>query len=202
MYTTWHTKNLFVAYNVEITSGAFKIRANNQWNDAKNYGLEVAGSINPNKYYKVITSGGSQNITPMEYGKYDIYFDLTNKRVALMTPGKAYAEAENGGNPIVVIAGLKDHEWGVVGSFNNWANDGVPPVVMTPMGMKHLWCTEVTFDTDGEAKFRNDSSWSANWGGDSFPYSTVKSGNNIPIKAGTYQVVFNDLDGNYYFFAK
>ena len=40
MYTTWHTKNLFVAYNVQISSGAFKIRANKTWNDAKNYGLK------------------------------------------------------------------------------------------------------------------------------------------------------------------
>ena len=73
---------------------------------------------------------------------------------------------------------------------------------MTPMNMKHLWYAEMTFDADCEGKFRNDSSWSANWGGDSFPYSTVKSGSNILVKAGSYLVVFNDLDGNYYFFAK
>lgn len=30
----------FVAYNVQISSGAFKIRANKTWNDAKNYGLK------------------------------------------------------------------------------------------------------------------------------------------------------------------
>ena len=86
-----------------------------------------------------------------------------------------------------------------VGSFDNW---GENPIVMPPMNMKHVWFAEMTFAEDCEGKFRNDSSWSANWGGDSFPYSTIKSGNNIKVLAGTYNVVFNDLDGNYYFFAK
>lgn len=202
MYTTWHTKNLFVAYNVEITSGAFKIRANNQWNDAKNYGLEVAGSINPNKYYKVITSGGSQNITPMEYGKYDIYFDLTNKRVALMTPGKAYAEAENGGNPIVVIAGLKDHEWGVVGSFNNW--DVANYVTMEVDGD---WAVgkNITLSTNAEFKFAADKAWTLSYGtggnvniGQS--YTTYNNGGNMKYvgEAGNFDIYFSLVDASFY----
>lgn len=202
MYTTWHTKNLFVAYNVEITSGAFKIRANNQWNDAKNYGLEVAGSINPNKYYKVITSGGSQNITPMEYGKYDIYFDLTNKRVALMTPGKAYAEAENGGNPIVVIAGLKDHEWGVVGSFNNW--DVANYVTMEVDGD---WAVgkNITLSKNAEFKFAADKAWALSYGtggnvniGQS--YTTYNNGGNMKYvgEAGSFDIYFSLVDASFY----
>lgn len=202
MYTTWHTKNLFVAYNVEITSGAFKIRANNQWNDAKNYGLEVAGSINPNKYYKVITSGGSQNITPMEYGKYDIYFDLTNKRVALMTPGKAYAEAENGGNPIVVIAGLKDHEWGVVGSFNNW--DVANYVTMEVDGD---WAVgkNIALSTNAEFKFAADKAWTLSYGSGSSvnvgeTYTTYNNGGNMKYvgDAGSFDIYFSLVDASFY----
>lgn len=87
-----------------------------------------------------------------------------------------------------------------VGSFDEW---GEAPIVMEAMPLRHLWIAkDVTFAEDCEGKFRNDSSWSANWGGDSFPYSTIKSGSNIKVLAGTYDVVFNDLDGNYYFFAK
>lgn len=202
MYTTWHTKNLFVAYNVEITSGAFKIRANNQWNDAKNYGLEVAGSINPNKYYKVITSGGSQNITPMEYGKYDIYFDLTNKRVALMTPGKAYAEAENGGNPIVVIAGLKDHEWGVVGSFNNW--DVANYVTMEVDGD---WAVgkNIALTKNAEFKFAADKAWTLSYGSGSSvnvgeTYTTYNNGGNMKYvgDAGNFDIYFSLVDASFY----
>jgi hypothetical protein len=202
MYTTWHTKNLFVAYNVEITSGAFKIRANNQWNDAKNYGLEVAGSINPNKYYKVITSGGSQNITPMEYGKYDIYFDLTNKRVALMTPGKAYAEAENGGNPIVVIAGLKDHEWGVVGSFNNW---NVANYVTMEVDGDWAVGKNIALTKNAEFKFAADKAWTLSYGtGGNVnigqTYTTYNNGGNMKYvgDAGNFDIYFSLVDASFY----
>lgn len=203
MYTTWHAKNLFVAYNVEITSGAFKIRANNDWNDAKNYGLETAGSIYNNKYYSVITGGGSQNITPMEYGKYDIYFDLTNKRVALMTPGKAYAEAEDGGNPIVVIAGLKDHEWGVIGSFaasSGWTKD-------VEMVVDGDWAVakNVALAKNDEFKFRADKDWALSYGtggevnvGQS--YTTYNNGSNMKYvgEDGNFDIYFSLVDASFY----
>ena len=203
MYNTWHTENLFVAYNVEIGSGSFKIRANNAWNDAKNYGLETAGSIYNNKYYSVITGGGSQNITPMEYGKYDIYFDLTNKRVALMTPGKAYAEAEDGGNPIVVIAGLKDHEWGVIGSFaasSGWTKD-------VEMVVDGDWAVakNVALAKNDEFKFRADKAWTLSYGtggevnvGQS--YTTYNNGSNMKYvgEAGNFDIYFSLIDASFY----
>lgn len=202
MVTTWHTKNLFVAYNVEIASGAFKIRANNQWNDAKNYGLEVAGSVNANSYYKVITSGGSNNITPMEYGKYDVYFDLTNKRVALMTPGTAYAEAKDGGKPVVVVAGLKDHEWGVVGSFNNW--DAANYVTMTVDGD---WAVakNVNLTKNAEFKFAADKAWTLSYGSAcdvnvDKTYTTYNNGGNMKFvgEAGAYDIYFSLVNADFY----
>ena len=202
MYNTWHTENLFVAYNVEIGSGSFKIRANNAWNDAKNYGLETAGSIYNNKYYKVFTAGHSKDITPMEYGKYDIYFDLENKRVALMTPGKAYAEAEDGGNPIVVIAGLKDHEWGVVGSFNNW--DVANYVTMEVDGD---WAVgkNIALSTNAEFKFAADKDWALSYGtGGSVnvgqSYTTYNNGSNMKYvgDAGNFDIYFSLVDASFY----
>ena len=201
MVTTWHTKNLFVAYNVEIASGAFKIRANNKWDDTKNYGLEVAGSVNADSYYKVITSGGSNNITPMEYGKYDVYFDLTNKRVALMTPGKAYAEAKDGGKPVVVVAGLKDHKWGLIGSFatSNWEKD-------VPMEIEGDWAVakNVTLATNNEFKFRADGAWTLNYGFGSNvkvgeTYTAISNGNNMKFvgATGAYDIYFSMVDASF-----
>lgn len=202
MYTTWHTKNLFVAYNVEINSGAFKVRANNQWNDAKNYGLEVAGSVNADSYYKVITGSGSQNITPMQYGKYDVYFDLTNKRVALMTPGKAYAEAKDGGKPVVVVAGLKDHEWGVVGSFNNW---DVANYVVTEVKGDWAVAKNVTLAKNAEFKFAADKAWTLSYGTGSnvnvgTTYTTYNNGGNMKFvgEAGAYDIYFSLVDASFY----
>ena len=202
MYTTWHTENLFVAYNVEITSGAFKIRANKTWNDAKNYGLEVAGSIYANKYYSVYSSGGSQNITPMEYGTYDVYFDLNNKRVALMAPGKAYAEATDGGKPVVVVAGLKDHEWGLVGSFNDW---NVANYVTTVVEGDWAVAKNVTLENGAEFKFAADKAWTLSYGSAcdvivGTTYTTYNNAGNMKFvgEAGAYDVYFSLIDASFY----
>jgi hypothetical protein len=91
MYKT-ATEGLFVAYKVDMPAGPFKIRANNEWNDAKNYGLSAAGNVEVDHVYDVITSGGSGDMTIVA-GTYDIWFDLTNKKVYVMTPDKPITEA-------------------------------------------------------------------------------------------------------------
>jgi hypothetical protein len=201
MYTT-PTENLFVAEKVEIKSGAFKIRANKQWNDAKNYGFEAAGKAYADKYYAVITGSGSQNMTPIEYGVYDVYFDLAQKRVALMTPGKAYAEAEDGGDPVVVVEGLKDHAWGLIGSFagSDWAND----VVMTVDGD---WAVakNVTIAKNNEFKFRADKAWALSYGSAcdvvaDKTYNTYNNGNNMKFigETGAYDIYFSLVSAKFY----
>lgn len=202
MYNTWKAENLFVAYDVEIASGAFKIRANNKWDDAKNYGLKTAGNIYADKYYSVITSGGSQNITPMAYGTYDVYFDLANSRVALITPGAEYADAVDGGNPVVVIAGLTDHSWGLIGSFegSGWSTD----VAMTIEGD---WAVakNVSLATGNEFKFRADGAWDLSYGsacdvniGET--YTTYNNGGNMKFvgEAGAYNIYFSMVDASFY----
>ena len=202
MYNTWHTENLFVAYDVDITSGAIKVRANNTWNDAKNYGLEVAGNIYADKYYSVITGSGSQNATPMAYGTYDVYFDLTNKRIALMTPGKAYAEAVDGGKPVVVVAGLKDHEWGLVGSFNDW---NVTNYVVAEVDGDWAVAKNVTLENNAEFKFAADKAWTLSYGTGSnvnvgTVYTTYNNGGNMKFvgEAGAYDVYFSLVDASFY----
>lgn len=132
----------------------------------------------------VFNDGGSGNITVAESG----YYTLTANN-------ETYKGTFTAADVNPAVAATMEF----VGSFDNW---GEAPIVMTPMGMPHLWYAEMTFAEDCEGKFRNDSSWGLNWGGDSFPYATAKSGSNIKVLAGKYRVVFNDLDGNYYFFAQ
>jgi starch-binding outer membrane protein SusE/F len=84
---------------------------------------------------------------------------------------------------------------GLIGAFNGWGTD----VVMTPSQTtnNHIWYTTQTFATDGGCKFRANGAWTTSWGGDSFPIGM--SGGDIPAKAGTYKVLFNDVDGCFYF---
>lgn len=202
MYNTWKGEDLFVAYNVEIASGGFKIRANNEWNDAKNYGLSVGGKIYADKYYALANGGGSQNITPMEYGTYDVYFDLANERVALVTPGKEYADATDGGDPVVVIEGLTDHTWGLIGSFagSGWGTD----VAMTIEG-DWAYVKNVSLANGDEFKFRADGSWDLSYGsacdvnvGET--YTTYNNGNNMKFvgEDGAYNIYFSMVDAKFY----
>lgn len=202
MYNTWKGDNLFVAYNVEIASGAFKIRANNEWNDAKNYGLSVGGKIYADKYYSLANGAGSQNITPMEYGTYDVYFDLANERVALVTPGKEYADATDGGDPVVVIEGLTDHTWGLIGSFagSGWGTD----VAMTIEG-DWAYVKNVSLANGDEFKFRADGSWDLSYGsacdvnvGET--YTTYNNGGNMKFvgEDGAYNIYFSMVDAKFY----
>lgn len=64
---------------------------------------------------------------------------------------------------------------------------------------QHIWSGEVTL-TDGEAKFRAENDWADNWGDASYPSGFgIGGGPNIPVKAGTYFVWFNDATGEYAF---
>lgn len=202
MYNTWKAENLFVAYNVEIASGAFKIRANNEWNDAKNYGLSAAGKIYADKYYTLTNGGGSQNITPMDYGTYDVYFDLANERVALVTSGKEYADAENGGDPVVVVEGLKDHEWGLVGSFNGW---DVANYVVTEVQGDWAVAKNVALTNGAEFKFAADKDWKLSYGAGcdvnvGETYTTYENGGNMKFvgEDGAYDFYFSLVDAKFY----
>lgn len=135
----------------------------------------------------LFNDGGSGNITVAESG----YYTLT-----------VNSEKLTGTFEAADVTPTEHASMEFVGSFEPGDGWGTEPIYLTPMNMKHLWYAQVTFAADCEGKFRANGGWDHNWGGDSFPYSTVKSGNNIKVTAGTYEVVFNDLDGNYYFFAK
>jgi hypothetical protein len=52
----------------------------------------------------------------------------------------------------------------------------------------------------GEVKFRQDQSWTFNWGASSFPTGIgTQNGPNIPVTAGTYNIYFNRQTGAYRF---
>ncbi len=54
-----------------------------------------------------------------------------------------------------------------------------------------VWRTDVAL-TDGVAKFRADSAWTLNWGGNDFPVGVAtQGGGDIPVDSGEYRVTFN-----------
>jgi hypothetical protein len=181
MYTT-PTEGLFVARDVQLPAGGFKIRANGKWDDSKNYGLESVGTVSVDHVYKVITSGGSANITIVA-GTYDIWFDLNAKKVYIMTPGKDISEAKTG----TPVAPLVD-TWYLVGDFNGWK----PADATYKMTAEGQWYVFKNFTANGKGvKFVADANWNVNRGG-SFKANTAISltqgGADMMVTAGTYDV--------------
>ena len=182
MYTT-PTEGLFVARNVEMPAGSFKIRANGAWVDTANYGVETAGTVEVDHVYKVITGAGSGNMT-LAAGTYDIWFDLTNTKVYIMTPGKDIAQAKTG----TPVAPLTD-TWYLVGEFNGW-KPADPAYKMTSEG---AWYVFKNFQADGKGmKFVGDANWQNERVGTfksaNTAISVAKGSGNMFPTAGTYDM--------------
>ena len=192
MYKT-ATEGLFVAKSVAMPDGGFKIRANNAWNDDANYGLATAGAVEVDHVYDVITGGGSGDMT-LVAGTYDIWFDRTNEKVYIMTPGKAISEAVGGeaGDPAPAPEPEPVSEWYLVGDFNGWtAADAA--YKMTKEGD---WFVFKGFAANGNGvKFVADASWSVNRGGEfveaGAAIELTQNGSDMLVAAGTYDVYLN-----------
>ncbi|MBO5709800.1 MAG: SusF/SusE family outer membrane protein [Bacteroidales bacterium] len=194
MYTT-PTEGLFVAYNVAMPDGGFKIRANGEWNDAANYGFEAAGTAAVNHAYKLICGGGSNDIT-LVAGNYDIWFDLTNSMLYVMAPGTPISEAEGG---IVEAPDPSAQNWYLVGNFNGWAT-GDANYQFTKEGD---WYVFKGFTADGQGVKFNAGSWDENRGGTfvaaNEAIAVAHNGSDMLVAAGTYDVYMNAATDTAYF---
>ena len=88
----------FSAKNVTFKADdMFKIRGNNVWNDAYNYGASSKGYKLPlNSPYTLTLGAGSQDMAVPAAGTYDIYFSPDVQKVWLMTAGSARPAAPAG----------------------------------------------------------------------------------------------------------
>ena len=196
MYTT-PTEGLFVARNVEMPAGNFKIRANGVWNDDANYGVETAGNVEVDHVYNVISSGGSGNMT-LAAGTYDIWFDLNAKKVYIMTPGKDISAAV-AGTPVAPKP-VEGEPWYLVGNFNGWK----PADANYQMTFDGTWYVFKNFTADGKGmKFVGDSNWSRERVGTFTSANTAisvsKSSGDMFPTAGTYDVYLNADASKAYF---
>lgn len=96
------------------------------------------------------------------------------------------------------------------GDFNGWTDVAMTPVNTVEGMNNHVWKYELDATSgDTTAKFKvapgeggSADGWGVNWGGTSFPYGVGSNGGaNIPIPAGRYNVIFNDINGFYYFYS-
>ena len=196
MYKT-ATEGLFVAYKVEMPDGGFKIRANGVWDDTANYGLAAAGPVEVDHVYDLICSGGSGDMT-LVAGTYDIWFDLTNTKVYIMTPGKDISAAV-AGTPEAPKP-VEGEPWYLVGNFNGWK----PADANYQMTFDGTWYVFKNFAADGKGmKFVGDANYSRERVGTFTSANTAisvsKSSGDMFPTAGTYDVYLNADASKAYF---
>lgn len=191
------------------------------------YGYLVAGDPDTQTHgFKILTSALDWNFGICGDGKAD---GGTKVRNGGDDPGNIYV-AESGyyhitvtTNPDISKATCKIEKMtadpkvfrsiSFPGDHNGWDLTNVLTPLETADGNKaynHDWTTDVTFDADASSlgdnkglKFAAEGAWDRNWGASDFPYGTgTNNGANIPFKAGSYKLIFNDISGTYYFFAK
>jgi hypothetical protein len=89
----------------------------------------------------------------------------------------------------------------IVGTgVNGWPEDQITPEITlsTTDGISYSINNLVV--TTGLVKFRQDLSWTVNWGDSTFPIGMgIQDGPNIPTTAGTYDVTFNISNATYTF---
>ena len=97
----------------------------------------------------------------------------------------------------------------LIGDFNEWKSDVTMTEVATS-GSKwrsHCWYAIGVTVSDGGLKFRADNDWATNWGVSVNVNETsygvgTQDGPNINVPAGTYDVYFNDITGEFLFIAE
>ena len=194
--------NLMFAKGVELQAGKkFKIRANNEWNDAKNWGMSTPQIVYSNMKLPVIVGAGSQDMTVLENGTYDIYFDLEHELVYLMEAGKSIDTAAD--YERYEVPQYHDREWRLVGAFNNW-NPNDDNYLMT-LTEDNKWAVITTeFAADTELKFTANGGWDFNFGNGvtvelGVEYPGYQSGQNIKVPAGAYKISLSMCDGRFKF---
>lgn len=179
------TYTLTFAYEVLYTPGT-----GNGWNQEASMYLYTD---NYSKYFGV-TSTGAEGDAEGKFKlcattNWDINWGLDNGR---LTPGGADIATVPAGLWWVVadlnsltLSLLHVENIGMIGLNGDWNTD----IAMTPSSDRLQWTGTITADSDTEFKFRFNGGWDANLGGDKD--RLVMDGGNLPVSAGTYDVVLD-----------
>lgn len=180
-YTTDFTKTDNSApYLKFILAADLEALANNDWSGV--YGGEDGSQVEK----APILGGNPGAFRSPETGYYTLTIDMENMEYS-------WTKLENQTPAEYKFISL-------IGDFNSWGGDADLTQV-TP----HNWYLEnFTTASDGGLKIRAGHDWTNNWGAEANIADTnygvgVKDGANITVPAGTYNVYFNDITGQFLF---
>ncbi len=180
-------------------SEGFKIRANDVWNDAENYGTLNGGIVAIDSEITLVNGGGSKDMMVETAGTYDLYFYPADLKLYVMTPGKTPADA---GEPVVPPTPTET-VYSVAGDFNGWSD-----VDMTDNGDGFYVLKNQAIVAGNGFKIKKNPSWADAdcWGVDAATtvtigeaISLIQPGANIPVSVdGTFDIYFNPTTATAY----
>ena len=180
-------------------SEGFKIRANEEWNDAENYGTLNGGIVAIDSKTTLVNGGGSKDMMVEAAGTYDLYFYPADLALYVMTPGKTPTDA---GDPVVPPTPTET-VYSVAGDFNGWSDTD-----LVDNGDGFFVLKGQLVAAGNGFKFKKNHSWADAdcWGVDAGVTTTVgaaislvQPGSNIPVPAeGTYDFYFNPTTATAY----
>lgn len=180
-------------------SEGFKIRANEEWNDAENYGTLNGGIVAIDTEVTLTCGGGSKDMMVEVAGSYDIYFYPSQLKIYVMTPGKTPTDA---GDPVVPPTPTET-VYSIAGDFNGWSDTD-----LVDNGDGFFVLKGQLVAAGNGFKFKKNHSWADAdcWGVDAGVTTTVgaaislvQPGSNIPVPAeGTYDFYFNPTTATAY----
>ncbi len=155
-----------------FTNGTIKFRQGNSWD--VNWGSNT---------FPAGTGVQNGQDIPVTAGTYIVSFNSSSG---------AYNFVPTTPTPIISIVGT---------GVNGWPEDQTTPEITLSTIDGISYTINNLAVTSGEIKFRQDLSWTVNWGGSTFPngQGILNSPTNIPTTAGTYDVTFNISNATYTF---
>lgn len=170
-------------------SESFKIRANEEWNDAANYGLEAKGSLVTNEANTLICGGSSADMSVAADGTYDFYFYPETLTLYVMEQGKT-PDVEPTPEPSI--------SYGLVGTINGWSAPDVKFEAIGDGGYKLLGYTIAATE---EIKIRANEEWNdaENYGLAAAGVLTTNAANTLICGGGSANMSVA-ADGTYDFY--
>ena len=174
------------------------------------YGFDAGAS------YKILFTAGDKNVTVTAGSALSKVFETVQLNKILLNLGlkggvpAAVSIKINAGlsettyfdsNAVVLTATAYEDKldlstiWGVVGSatVNGWDGPDMPFYTTSNANELVAYVTLIT----GEIKFRTNNSWTLNYGDNGLDGTLEEGGDNIPVTAGTYKIIFNTTNKTY-----
>lgn len=153
-----------------FTTGTIKFRQGKNW--SVNWGSD-----------KFPSGNGVQNglDIPVTAGTYIVSFNSSTG---------AYSFVPTTATPIITIVGT---------GVNGWPPTNGPEITLSTTDNATYTISDLLV-SNGSIKFRQDYSWTTNWGGNTFPNGQgILNDSEIVTQAGIYDVTFNRTNGTYTF---